>query len=105
MPSPRIIKVVIALTIAWLISFLFATFFQNWPLWCNWITCDRTTNYPVMYLCCSVTDIALNISLLCLPSLFIRNLQISRSKKIVIGAIFGLGILFVLNLFFDRSCN
>ena len=78
---PRIIKVAIGFTIAWLISFLFATFFQVWPFQCNWIACDPTTNYLVMHVCCSVTDIMLDISILCLLSLFVRNLQISRNKK------------------------
>ena len=48
-----------------------------------------------MYVLCSVTDIILDISILCLPAFFIRNLQISRGKKIGLAAIFGLGILYV----------
>lgn len=34
---PISVKLLMILTIGWLISFLFATFFQIWPLWCNWI--------------------------------------------------------------------
>jgi len=90
------IQITIAVTIAWLISFLFATFFQIWPLWCNWITCDPTTNYPVMYLLSSITDLLLDIFILCLPACFIKDLQMSLDKKIGVIGIFGLGILFVL---------
>ena len=84
-----------ALTIAWLVSFLFATFFQVWPLWCNWTVCDPTTNYPVMYALSSATDIVLDIGILCLPISYIRKLKMSGAKKIGITAVFGLGILYV----------
>ena len=65
-----------------------------------------------MYVCCSATDIVLDVAILCLPALFIRNLQVSRSKKIWIGGIFGLGVLSVpfalviicLPLTFASSC-
>jgi len=90
------IQITIAVTIAWLISFLFATFFQIWPLWCYWITCDPTTNYPVMYLLSSITDLLLDMFILCLPAWFIKGLQMSLDKKIGVAGIFGLGILSVL---------
>lgn len=85
----------IILTIGWLISFFFATLFQVWPIWCNWTLCPPTADYPVMYALCSVTDIILDVSILCLPAYFIRNLQVSRSRKVGITAIFGLGVLYV----------
>ena len=97
---PRIITIFLFLTSAWLVSFIFATFFQVWPLRCNWVTCIPTTNYTVMYVCCSVTDVLLDIVILCIPSSFIRTLHISRSQKIGLIGIFGLGVLYVpaLNL-------
>lgn len=48
-----------------------------------------------MYVLCSVTDVVLDVSILCLPAYFIRNLQMSRGKKVGITAIFGLGVLYV----------
>ena len=98
---PVTIKVFLFLTSAWLVSFIFATFFQVWPLRCNWVTCIPTTNYTVMYVCCSVTDVLLDIAILCVPSSFIRTLHISRSQKIGLSGIFGLGVLYVpaLNLY------
>ena len=92
---PVTVKIFLILTVAWLISFIFATFFQVWPLRCNWMTCIPTTNYTVMYLCCSVTDVLLDIAILCIPSSFIRTLHISQSQKIGLIGIFGLGVLYV----------
>lgn len=88
-----VIKIMLLLTGAWLVSFLFATLFQIWPIWCNWIVCPPTANYPVMYICSSVMDIVLDISILCLPVSFIRNLHMSSAQKIGTSSIFGLGIL------------
>ena len=92
---PVTIKIFLFLTSAWLVSFIFATFFQVWPLRCNWVTCIPTTNYTVIYVCCSVTDVLLDIAILCIPSSFIRTLHISRSQKIGLIGIFGLGVLYV----------
>lgn len=94
---PISIKILMILTISWLISFFFATLFQIWPIWCNWIACPPTANYPLMYVLCSVTDIALDVSILCLPAYFIRNLQMSRGKKVGITAIFGLGVFCIVS--------
>ena len=95
---PLTIKIFLFLTSAWLVAFIFATFFQVWPLRCNWVTCIPTTNYTVMYVCCSVTDVLLDIAILCIPSSFIRRLHISRSQKFGLIGIFGLGILYVPTL-------
>ena len=53
-------------------------------------------NYPLMYVLSSVTDIALDISILSLPALFIWRLRMAPAKKISIIGIFGLGILYEL---------
>ena len=92
---PVTIKTFLILTLAWLVSFIVATFFQVWPLSCNWVACTPTTNYTVMYVCLSVTDIVLDISILCIPAWFIRTLNISKGQKIGLACIFGLGILYV----------
>jgi len=49
-----------------------------------------------MYVLSSVTDIIIDISILALPAFFIRKLHLSGNQKIGIGAIFGLGILWVI---------
>ena len=48
-----------------------------------------------MYVCSSVTDIVLDMSILCLPIAFIRKLHMSSGQKIGTSSIFGLGILLV----------
>ena len=90
---PLGIKIMLALVVGWMISFLFATFFQVWPIRCNWVVCDPTTNYPAMYVLSSVTDVILDIAILSLPISFVRKLKMSNSKKVAVTAIFGLGIL------------
>ncbi|OCL10347.1 hypothetical protein AOQ84DRAFT_374998 [Glonium stellatum] len=95
--TPTPIWVLIALSIGWFISFFFATLFQILPIWCNWIACQPTANYPAMYLACSVTDIVIDISILCLPGFFIRHLQMSLSRKIGIVGIFGLGTFCIVS--------
>ena len=92
---PMTIKSFLVLTMAWVISFMFATFFQVWPLRCNWVTCTPTTNYTVMYVCLSVTDVLLDIAILCIPASFIRKLHISDGQKLGLVGIFGLGVLYV----------
>ncbi|MCJ1485775.1 hypothetical protein MMC06_005950 [Schaereria dolodes] len=94
---PTIIKAMLAVTISWLISFLFATFFQVWPIRCNWDACIRTTNYPAMYILSSVTDIILDIVILCLPATFVMRLNTSRGQKLGLVAVFGLGIFCVVS--------
>lgn len=96
---PVAIKVFLVLTSAWLVSFVFATFFQVWPLSCNWVNCTPTTNYTVMYVCLSVTDVLLDIAILCIPTSFIRTLHISKGQKISLVGIFGLGVLYVTVLY------
>ena len=90
---PSAVKILLFITAGWLISFLFATFFQVWPIQCNWIVCDPTTEYSVMYLCASVTDVVIDIAILSLPAFFIRKLQLSLCQKLGLTGIFGLGLL------------
>lgn len=95
---PISVKILLALSLGWFISFFCATLFQVWPVWCNWTLCHvPTTNYPVMYVCSSVTDIVLDIAILCLPAFFLRHLHMSLNKKLGLVGIFGLGILYVFH--------
>ena len=55
--------------------------------------CKPTANYPVIFLCCSLTDVLLDIAILAIPAMFIKNLQVSHSQKVGLISIFGLGTL------------
>ena len=101
---PLGITIMMALVLGWMISFLLATFFQVWPIRCNWVVCHPTTNYPAMYVLSSVTDVILDIAILSLPISFVRKLKMSNSKKIGVTAIFGLGILYVFPSFSSGLC-
>ena len=94
---PTIVRIMFLVVIAWLIAFFFATLLQIYPIWCNWIVCNPTTNYPLMYVCQSATDIVLDIIILCLPAYSISQLQMSLNKKIGLGAVFGLGVFCVVS--------
>ena len=48
-----------------------------------------------MYILSSVTDIILDIVILCLPATFVMRLNTSRGQKLGLVAVFGLGILYV----------
>lgn len=82
--------------VAWLVSFFFATLLQIYPIWCNWIVCEPTSNYPLMYVFQSATDIVLDIVILCLPVYSISQLQMSLNKKIGLGAVFSVGVFCVV---------
>lgn len=45
------IEAFLILTLTWLVSFLFAAFFQVWRLSYSWMACTPMTNYTVMYVC------------------------------------------------------
>ncbi|MCJ1324607.1 hypothetical protein MMC10_001269 [Thelotrema lepadinum] len=94
--TPLVIWTLLAVTIGWLISFFFATLFQAWPMYCNWVICTNSMDYPVMYVLSSVTDIILDVSILSLPTFFIWRLQMSSAKKAGIIGIFGLGIFCIV---------
>jgi hypothetical protein len=94
---PISVLTLIGITTSWLISFLFATFFQVWPLKCNWVACIPTTDYAVMYMLSSVTDIVIDICILGLPAFFIRKLHLNGNQKIGLIGIFGLGIFCVVS--------
>ena len=91
------IKIMLLVTLSWMISFILATLFQIWPIRCNWTSCVRgsATDYPIMYILNNATDIILDLAILCLPVTAIKRLRMSRNKKIGTMFIFGLGILYV----------
>ena len=90
---PMTVRVLVYLTLGWLVSFFFATLFQVWPIWCNWTLCNPTTNYPAMYVCSSVFDILLDITILCIPVSIIKGLSMTKERKLGLIGVFGVGIL------------
>lgn len=66
------------LTLAWLVSFVFATSFQKWPPRCNWVERTDTTNDSIMYLCSGLTAVLLDTAILCILVSFMGGFNISR---------------------------
>ncbi|KAL2036929.1 hypothetical protein N7G274_010354 [Stereocaulon virgatum] len=93
---PMTVRILIYLTLGWLISFFFATLFQVWPIWCNWTLCIPTTNYPAMYVCSSVFDILLDITILCIPVSIIKGLSMTKERKLGLIGVFGVGIFCIV---------
>ena len=80
---------------AWLVAFFFATLFQGWPVSQQWMRTGPLINCPRMYFALGVTDLALDIVVLCLPMPIIWGLHATRRKKLGVASIFGLGFLYV----------
>lgn len=78
---------------AWLVSTFFATLFYGRPYSCKWKGCLIEIDYTTMYLLVNLTDVLLDIGILCLPAFFIQRLQLNRSQKRGVIFMFGSGIL------------
>jgi hypothetical protein len=89
-------RIVIALTVAWSTMVVLTAFLLCKPLAFNW---DPATpggscaNQPAAFIAIGALDLIMDCMVLCLPLPMIWNLQISQPHKIVLSAIFGLGIL------------
>ena len=78
---------------AWIIAFFFVTLFQDKPISRNWGTVGTTVNFPILYIVENLTDIVLDLFILCMPLTVIRTLHISTKKKWMLSGIFWLGAL------------
>lgn len=78
----------------WLTAFFLTTLFQSWPISQNWTGVGRNLmSYTDMYLALGATDLAIDVSILCMPMPVINNLKLKTRKKISVGTILGLGFL------------
>ena len=77
----------------WIAAFFFVTLFQDKPISRNWGSQGTTVNFPILYIVEGVTNIALDLFILCMPLAVIRGLQISTRKKWFLSGIFLLGAL------------
>ena len=82
--------------LAWLIAFFFTTLFQAWPIYQNWTGVGRKLLDELsMYLALGISDVLTDFIILCLPIPVIHSLHVTTTKKIMVGAILGLGFLYV----------
>lgn len=90
----RIANVLLVVILAWLTAFFLTTLFQAWPISTNWTGMGTIImNEGAMYIAATVTDIILDITVLCMPLPMIRSLNLSTKKKWNLVGIFWLGAL------------
>ena len=78
---------------AWVIAIFFVTTFQDKPISRNWGTVGTTIDFVTFYVVEIATDIALDLSILCMPLPWVSRLHISTRKKWLLSGIFWLGAL------------
>ncbi|KAI9658985.1 MAG: hypothetical protein M1821_001945 [Bathelium mastoideum] len=94
---PIVVSIFLGLVGAWLVAFFFVTLFQVYPIWCNWTDCPvPLTDYSLMYALCSATDITLDVCILFIPVVFVRRLHLSKTQKVGLTGIFGIGVFCVI---------
>ena len=87
-------NILIGIILAWLIAFFLTTLFQAWPISTNWTGVGTMImNEGAMYIASCVTDIILDIAVLCMPLPMIKSLNLSTKKKWNLVGIFWLGAL------------
>ena len=89
----KVSNVLLVVLGAWAITFFFATLFQDKPISRNWGTNGTTIDFPVFYSMESLTNLILDLMILCMPLFVIRTLHMSTKKKWLLGGIFWLGAL------------
>jgi len=91
------VNVMLAVIGGWLIAFFFCTLFQIMPISANWTgTGTFLLNERSMYLALAITDLILDLAILCLPIPVIKSLHVSNTKKAAVMLIFGLGFFCVI---------
>ena len=98
----KVANSVIVVLCAWIIAFFFVTLFQDHPISRNWGTVGTTVNFSILYIVENLTDIVLDLFILCMPIPVIRSLQISTRRKWLLGGVFWLGALSVVP---DHPCE
>ncbi|KAI1092131.1 hypothetical protein F5B19DRAFT_233881 [Rostrohypoxylon terebratum] len=87
-------NIVIAIVILFMIAATFTQIFSAWPIY-NWWTLGKTytINYGAFLTSFAAIDLALDITILCLPIPIIRSLHMDRKRKFLLLGIFWLGFL------------
>ncbi|KAF2732637.1 hypothetical protein EJ04DRAFT_578274 [Polyplosphaeria fusca] len=87
---------VIACIVAWAVGIIFTAFFLCRPFAFNWnptIPGGKCANQPVTYIVIGVLDLVIDLMILALPLPMIWGLQMRLANKVVLFAIFGVGIV------------
>ncbi|KUL85536.1 hypothetical protein ZTR_08072 [Talaromyces verruculosus] len=77
----------------WILAFFITTFLQARPISWNWTEVGSVSNLHDFFISEAVTNIALDLIVLCMPMLIVYQMRMSLRKKILVVGIFGLGFL------------
>jgi hypothetical protein len=96
----RVVYVVVALVVAYTITFIFATVFQCQPVGYFWKQLDdaevgQCNHINLQAWLSAALNIVLDILILALPLRSLWSLQLSLARKLTVMAMFSLGILWV----------
>ena len=69
--------------------------FSAWPISAFWtVDGDYDMDYYAFITAFAAMDIALDLIILCLPLTVIKNLNITKKRKILLAGVFWLGLLY-----------
>ncbi|KAF6797599.1 CFEM domain-containing protein [Colletotrichum sojae] len=93
----RAIWATIVVTLAYAVSFVFATLFQCWPINHAWLQLEeqhqgRCNNIHLQGWLSAIFNIALDIVILALPLYQLSKLQMPLNKKLMVMVVFSVGI-------------
>lgn len=94
--SPRFRRmndIVLGVAGLWMLAFFITTLLQARPISWNWTEVGSVSNLHDFFICEAVTNIALDLTVLCMPMLIVYRMCMSLRKKILVVGIFGLGFL------------
>lgn len=77
----------------WILAFFMTTIFQARPISWNWTEVGSVSNLHNFFISEAVTNIALDLIVLCMPMLIVYRMQMSLRQKSLVVGIFGLGFL------------
>ncbi|EEA25396.1 conserved hypothetical protein [Talaromyces marneffei ATCC 18224] len=97
--SPRFRRmndIVLGVAGLWMLAFFITTLLQARPISWNWTEVGSVSNLHDFFICEAVTNIALDLTVLCMPMLIVYRMCMSLRKKILVVGIFGLGFFCVI---------
>ncbi|KAI0448082.1 hypothetical protein F4803DRAFT_496430 [Xylaria telfairii] len=90
-------NITIVVVLLFMVAATFTQIFSAWPI-PNWWTLGKTytINYGAFLTSFAAIDLVLDIVILCLPFPVIRNLQVDRNRKFLLGGVFSLGFFCIV---------
>ena len=78
---------------AWTVAFFFVTLFHDHPVSRNWDAVETIVDFLILYIAENLTEIALDLFILCMRLTVTITLRINARKKWLLSGTFCLGAL------------